>query len=205
MRIAVLGAGNIGATIGLKWAQAGHEVRMGVRDPGAPKYSDLKEGLPDTAQLGTAGEALEPASVVLLAIPGASVAVTVADYGALLAGKILIDATNNVGAPVMNNIAALTEAVPDAQVFRTFNYLGWENFADPGFGTERADLFYCGMPGQGQEILEDLIRVLGLRPVYIGDLSTVQILDNLTNLWFALALRQGHGRHLAFKMLGDLE
>ena len=32
MKIAVLGAGNIGGTLGKKWLAAGHEVVFGVRD-----------------------------------------------------------------------------------------------------------------------------------------------------------------------------
>ena len=33
MKIAVIGAGNIGGTIGAKWASQNHEVYFGVRDP----------------------------------------------------------------------------------------------------------------------------------------------------------------------------
>jgi 8-hydroxy-5-deazaflavin:NADPH oxidoreductase len=37
MQIAILGAGNIGRTLGAKWAAAGHAVVFGVRDPGSDK------------------------------------------------------------------------------------------------------------------------------------------------------------------------
>jgi hypothetical protein len=37
--------------------------------------------------------------------------------------------------------------------------------------------------------------------VRVGDLDQLPAVDMLANLWFALALGQGHGRHLAFKVL----
>jgi len=40
-----------------------------------------------------------------------------------------------------------------------------------------------------------------LRPIYIGGLEQVDLLDNQTRLWFTLALQQGRGRHLALKLL----
>jgi predicted dinucleotide-binding enzyme len=51
--------------------------------------------------------------------------------------------------------------------------------------------------------VESLIADVGLRPIYIGDLEQVAVVDNLTRLWFALAFGQGYGRRLAFKMLTE--
>ena len=43
MKISVLGAGNIGGTLGGKWAAKGHDVVFGVRDPQADKVRVLLE------------------------------------------------------------------------------------------------------------------------------------------------------------------
>ena len=83
LRIAVIGAGNIGRTLGSKWAAAGHEVVYGVRSPGAP----------DTASVA---DAVARAEVVVLAVPGAAAKDVLATLGAALAGKVVIDATNDV-------------------------------------------------------------------------------------------------------------
>ena len=64
------------------------------------------------------------------------------------------------------------------------------------------DLFYCGDSGDGQASMEALIVEVGLRPIYIGGLDQVDIVDALTRLWFVLALRQARERHLAFKLIG---
>jgi predicted dinucleotide-binding enzyme len=51
--------------------------------------------------------------------------------------------------------------------------------------------------------MEQLIREIGLRPVFTGDLSATSIVDGLTRLWFALAVGQDHGRRIAFKMVEE--
>jgi hypothetical protein len=85
---------------------------------------------------------------------------------------------------------------------RAFNSLGWENFANPRLGGVQIDLFYCGEQSS-RLLVEQLIGEVGLRPVYIGNLDTVAIVDGLTRLWFALSMGQGHGRRIAFKMLQE--
>jgi predicted dinucleotide-binding enzyme len=101
----------------------------------------------------------------------------------------------------MNSLATVRAHAPGARLFRAFSNLGWENFAEPVFDGVQADLFYCGDSGQARTTVEALIADVGLRPVYVGDLDQVPVIDSLTRLWFALALQQGYGRHMAFKML----
>lgn len=44
---------------------------------------------------------------------------------------------------------------------------------------------------------------MGLRPVWVGGPEHTAVVDTLGGLWFALALGQQRGRHLAFKLLTD--
>lgn len=69
------------------------------------------------------------------------------------------------------------------------------------FSDLQADLLYCGAAGAGQAVVEGLIRDAGLRPVRVGDISQIVLVDMIGSLWFALAFGQGMGRHLAFKVL----
>ena len=116
--------------------------------------------------------------------------------------RIIIDATNNVRAADMSNVDLLTASSPRARVFRAFNSLGWENFAQPQDGDLQADLFYCG-PDEAdvRSAVEQLIWDVGLRPIRLGGLDQAALLDAVTRLWFALALGQKIGRHLAFIVL----
>jgi 8-hydroxy-5-deazaflavin:NADPH oxidoreductase len=117
-----------------------------------------------------------------------------------LNGKIILDATNNVGAEEMCVAPSLTQRASQAQVYRAFNTLGWENFAEPVIGGVQADLFFCGSDdASSRRAVEQLITDVGLRPVYVGGLDQVAVVDNLTRLWFALSRKMG--RHLAFRML----
>jgi predicted dinucleotide-binding enzyme len=201
LRIAVLGAGKIGGTLGRKWVAAGHQVVFGVRDPGGERASALRAELGERAEVSTIADALASADAVLLAIPGRVAAETAAGLGAALDGRIVIDATNNMGAAVVNSVAAIQAAAPGAHVFRAFNGYGWENFADPVFDGIQADLFYVGPEGEAGAAVEGLIADVGLRPVRLGGPDQAGLTDDLLQVWFTM-VRAGRGRHLAFKVLG---
>jgi predicted dinucleotide-binding enzyme len=47
MNIAILGTGNIGGTLGTKWAAAGHTVLFGVRDASSTSARALRESYPE--------------------------------------------------------------------------------------------------------------------------------------------------------------
>ncbi len=194
MNITIIGAGNIGKTLGQKWSASGHQVTYGVRNPADPKNSGL--------HVTPVAEALAGAHVVLLSLPGAAVNEFALNFGGDLSGKIIIDATNNPRSPVLNNIAALQSASPDALLMRAFSTLGWENFENPVLGGQQIDLFYAGNPA-ARTITEQLIREIGLRPVYLGGLEAVPAVDGLTLTWFALAFGQGKGRRFAFKLIEE--
>lgn len=201
MKIEILGAGNIGGTLGKKWANAGHEVVFCVRNPQSEKVQLLLENCQGSASATALSAGTTDSDAVLFAVPSSAIESVVTEYSTQLDGKIVIDATNRVGAPVMNSLAILRARAPRAALYRAFNSLGWENFAEPVISGERADLFYCGQAGEKRPAVEQLITDVGLRPVYIGGVEHAPTIDNLTTLWFALALQQGHGRRLAFKML----
>ena len=197
--VAVLGAGNIGSTIARKWTAAGHDVIIASRNPDAPDLVELATAM--GARTAGHTDAVKAAEVVLVALPGNAVAPVAESLGSVLDGKIVIDASNNIGAPEMNGIAAITQHAPGAVCARAFNSLGWENFADPDFDRTRADLLWCGPDGHAAAAIEALISDVGLRPVRVGALDQLPAVDMLAGLWFALALGQGMGRHLAFKIL----
>jgi len=186
MKIAVIGAGNIGRTLGGKWVTAGHEVVYGVRSPSAP---------------GTAAiaDAVAGAGVVLLAIPGAAAKDVLASLGAALAGKVVIDATNDIQGA--GKLHALDELADGAHPVRAFNTLGWENYAEPVFDSVKADLFYAAEEGHAKDVADRLISDIGLEPVWLGGVDAFDVVDSLTRLWFQLAFQRKLGRRLAFKML----
>lgn len=198
MNITILGAGNIGGALGEKWAAAGHAITFGVRDPQSPKtQAALAKVKVPTLPVS---EAIAAGEVILFSIPWGAVPETVAANTAALSGKILIDATNNFAGPIINNLAAL-QTVPGATVFRAFNSLGWEHFADPMRGGVQTDHFYTGPDGEIRQTVHQLIAEVGLRPIWVGDHDRIQIVDNLGALWVTLAFQRGWSRGVALKLL----
>jgi 8-hydroxy-5-deazaflavin:NADPH oxidoreductase len=186
MKIAVIGAGNIGHTLGSAWVTAGHDVVYGLRSPGAPGTASI----PD---------AVSAAEAIVLAIPGTAAKEVITSLGRALTGKVVIDATNDVQGA--GRLHALDELADGAHPVRAFNTLGWENFANPSFDGIAADLFYAAEEGHAHDVAERLIADVGLRPVWLGGVDTFDLVDSLTRLWFTLALQRKLGRRLAFKML----
>jgi predicted dinucleotide-binding enzyme len=194
--VAVIGTGRIGGTLGRAFARAGHQVTFGTRGP-----ADGTAAGDSGATEATIPGALAAADIVVLTVPGSAVAGLIAEHAGALAGKLVIDATNKIGGDGPANSHQDVAAVPGARYARAFNSLGVENLADPHFGTETADMIYSA-PGADRQPLEDLIRAVGLRPVYAGD-GAQEVVDGVLRLWFALAIGQGRGRHLAFRVLDD--
>ena len=191
MRIAVIGKGKIGGSPGNKWRAAGHDVVYAGRDASGAG--------PGGAPVLRVDEALTDAEVVLLAVPGQAVGQVVGEHGAALAGKIVIDAVNRMGAPEFDARALVADAAPQARYVRAFNTLGWENFASPLPGTS---LFFAADP-EARPAAEELISAVGLDPVFVGDQSATATVDALLPLWFALVKQNGGNRRVALRVIRE--
>lgn len=64
MRIAIIGAGNVGSALGRAWLGGGEDVIFGVPNPADPKCRSLPE-----EGLRTAPEAARNAEIIVLATP----------------------------------------------------------------------------------------------------------------------------------------
>jgi predicted dinucleotide-binding enzyme len=194
IKVAVIGTGNIGGTLGRAFARAGHEVSFGTRRPAESSAvsGDTSAAVTDVAS------ALASADVVLLAVPAGAVDAFVAENGNALREKLVIDATNRIGGAAPANAHAALSTVT-SHYARAFNTLGWENFEDPHFGDVVADLFYSAPEGDTQT-MEALISAVGLRPQYLGD-GQQDVVDGLLRVWFALVMGQKRPRRLALRVL----
>ena len=183
----MIGTGNIGETVGEAWRLAGHEVVYASRSPAPPRTVAI-------------ADAIAGAEVVLLATPGAAVPPLLAEHGPALDGRVVIDATNDIGRERLHHADTYGESAPGARFVRAFNTLGFEVLADPSIGGQVADLFWCG-PEDAD--VERLVADVGLRPVRVGDIDAIDVVDGVGRLWLTLVFRQGHPRRLAFRLLTD--
>ena len=81
-------------------------------------------------------DAIAGAEVVLLAVPGGAVPDLLAEHGAALDGRVVIDATNDIGGERLSHAEAYDRA-PGARFARAFNSLGYELFAGARTGGRR--------------------------------------------------------------------
>jgi predicted dinucleotide-binding enzyme len=198
MRLAIIGTGVIGTTIGRRWLDTGHTVTYGVRDPDGARSFPLS----GEATVESIPDAVRSAAATLIAIPGGGVENLLETHASVLDGELLLDATNDVSSGPFHHIPLFEARVPRARVYRAFNTLGWDNFAEPVIDGQQADLFYAGPQTDDRRVVEQLIGDVGLRPIYVGPgVAGADLLDGVTRLWFALAMGQSFGRHMAFKTL----
>ena len=188
-RVAVIGAGGVGSALAAALRRGGLDVVVGARSPSGPGQTAV-------------ADAIAGAGAVVVAIPGAAVEAFAAEHGPALAGRLVLDATNDLSGGhggAMHHMEAWASHAPDALVCRAFNTIGHENVSAPEFADGIADLFWCG-PETAREGAERVIAATGLRPVWVGGPETADVLDGIARLWFTLA--SARGRRLAFRMLG---
>ncbi|MEE3718399.1 NADPH-dependent F420 reductase [Tumidithrix elongata RA019] len=206
MKIGILGAGNVGGTLGERWAKQGHQILFGVRNRTAIDLQVRLDRTGGNAQAGSMTEAAEFGEVVVLTVPWGAVEELLPSLGNL-EGKILLDCTNPnfTGEPSQYHPISggerVAELVPTAKVVKIFNTTGWENMADPQYGSEAITMFYAGDDDAAKAVAATLAAELGFDPVDAGSLSNSGLLEAIAQLWGKLAYAQKLGRGIAFKLL----
>jgi predicted dinucleotide-binding enzyme len=208
MRIAVIGIGMVGGTLGRRWAQEGHEVMFGVREPSSEKVGQLLADAGGNARAGSVAEAAAFCEVLVLATPWSGTEDAVRKAGGL-SGKVVLDCTNPLK-PDMSGLAVGCETsaaeqiaawAPGARVVKIFNTTGFKNMDDPKFGDDRVTMFYCGDDAESKKVAAGLAEDLGFEPVDAGPLSEARSLEPLALLWIHLAYVQKMGPGIAFKLI----
>ena len=211
MNIGIIGAGNVGGTLGKAWATAGHKIKFGVRNPADQKVSALVKDCGSSASAGSIKEAAAYAEVIVLTTPwdGAKNAI---DAAGNLAGKILIDCTNPVplGANLMEGLTIghttsageeVAKWAKGAKVVKAFNTTGAGNMAKPSYGADKSVMFVAGDDAQAKRTVMQLSNELGFETIDAGPLRQARLLEPLAMLWISLAYAQGLGPNFAFKLL----
>jgi NADPH-dependent F420 reductase len=206
MKIGIIGAGDVGGTLGKIWRQRNHEVMFGVRNLKSQNVRRLAQ-MDKSLRFGDINEAVAFGNVILFAIPWTSVEETVRKSGNL-SGKIVIDPTNPL-TPDLKQLAledtSVAERIADlakgAKVVKAFNTIGSKTLNNLIFGSDRADLFICGDDTPSKKVVGELATDIGFDVVDVGSLANARMLENLALLWIELALRQQLGPNIAFKLL----
>jgi predicted dinucleotide-binding enzyme len=196
MNIAIIGAGNVGRTLGTALRSKGHTVIYGSRDPAKHPERNVR----------SVADALVGAEAVILATPWIVTEALVVQHADDLAGKIVIDATN----PIHPSLARLAVAANSsgaellqsqarqAKFFKAFNSTGVNVMAQPRFAAGNAAMFVAGPDGADKDVVLRIVADVGFEPIDAGDLKAARQLEHLAMLWIQLANTKGHGRDFAF-------
>jgi 8-hydroxy-5-deazaflavin:NADPH oxidoreductase len=156
MNITVIGRGNVGGGLARRWEKAGHTV----------------------GEIGRDGGDASGANVVLVAVPGASIADALGKVDGL-EGRTAIDATNAFGGrnEQFESLAHEVKSIVRGPVAKSFN----TNFAvlydQIDEQRVRPGNLYAADDG-AREIAEQLIRDAGFDPVFIGGLENARMLED---------------------------
>lgn len=134
MNIAILGAGNVGGALTKRWAEAGHDIILGVREVSAEKVQKLT-GSHSNIKAKLVAEAANEADVILISLPIGAV-VDVAKQCGNLSGKTIIDSTNALFQkpdPYQHASEAFKEITKCDHIVKCFNSTGFENMQDPSY------------------------------------------------------------------------
>jgi 8-hydroxy-5-deazaflavin:NADPH oxidoreductase len=181
--ISIIGLGNMASALADRALAGGNAVEIIGRDPA--KAKELAAAL-GGATVGTAGTA--PAGdIVILAVPYASAAAVISEYGDALHGKVIIDITNPVTPDITGLVTPdgssgaqeIAKAAPaGAHVVKAFNTL-FANVLAAGPAEGRPlDVFIAGDDAQAKAQVSVFIESLGLRPFDAGPLPMAQALEN---------------------------
>jgi predicted dinucleotide-binding enzyme len=203
MKIAIIGSGNVGLALGHGWLKAGHEVRFGVREPGSAKALKAASALPGAAFLNVM-EAASDAEVIVLTTPPEAVLELLPALGDI-SRKVVIDATNSIRSkpePYPTAFHAVRALAPHAEVVKCFNTTGFENMENPVYEDAGVDMYAAGDSIKAKEIATALSADLGFANCYnFGGDAQVELLEKFALSWINLAIFQGYGRNIAFKLL----
>jgi predicted dinucleotide-binding enzyme len=195
MRIAIIGAGNVGGGLGAALATAGHEVVFGVRDPDGDTARGAVAAAPGARATSPAG-AIGGAEVIVVAIRPDAIAEVVGGLPPL-DGRVVIDAMNRFGGdPGRSTTQDLADLLPGARVVKAFNTIGFENLTTARDRATPAAMFVAGDDAAARLVAMDLAAELGFEPYDAGPLTNAKALEEMVRVW--LALSKQHGRGVGF-------
>jgi NADPH-dependent F420 reductase len=206
MKIAIIGAGNVGGNLGARLSNAGLPVKFGVRDDKGTK--ELLARCKDASTAGVA-EAAAWGDVVFLALPAPAAIEVARSLATQLAGKVVVDCNNPltwnegpVWAPPAEGslAAAVAKAAPGARVVKAFNTFGAEFHLDPKLASGQAQVCMAGDDAAAKKSVAEIASQAGFQPVDCGPLRNAAVLENLAVLWIHLAVVGGQGRDFVFNM-----
>jgi 8-hydroxy-5-deazaflavin:NADPH oxidoreductase len=204
MNVGILGTGVVARALGKGFADLGHAVRFGTRDPASEKAKPL-----GAASFADAAQFAEVA-VLATAWSGTENAIRLAGPDRF-AGKVVIDVTNPLDAskgspPVLalgysdSGGEQVQRWLPNARVVKAFNIVGNASMVRPQFPGGPPDMFICGNDATAKRTVTDIGTAFGWPTIDLGGIEIARYLEPLAMVWITYGFRTNTWNH-AFKLL----
>ncbi|HEV8581069.1 MAG TPA: NAD(P)-binding domain-containing protein [Thermoanaerobaculia bacterium] len=209
MRIAILGSGRMGASLGSLWSGAGHTVTFSYsRDP--QRLEDLARSTKGDASAASPSEAAERSDMILVAVPWFRLDDALAQMGSP-AGKVVLtcslpmteDDSDLALGHTSSGAEELARRLPAARVVAAFNTIPSELIADPARPSrpERPEVVFCGDDDEAKALVAGLIRDTGFEPVDAGPLRVARWMEPFGLLVAQLAYEMELGPEMGYRFL----
>jgi predicted dinucleotide-binding enzyme len=189
--ISIIGVGSMASALAGRALAGGNAVEVIGRDQTKAKEVAAALG---GATVGTAGTT--PAGdIVILAVPYASAAAVISQYGDALDRKVIVDITNPITPDFTGFLTPegssgaqeIAKAAPvGAHVVKAFNTLPCDVLAAGSAEGRPLDVFIAGDDAQAKAQVSTLIENLGMHPMDAGPLPMARALENATLLQLGL-------------------
>ncbi len=209
-KIGVIGSGQVGEALANGFAQHGHEVMRGSRDPS--KLAEWKRGAGEKAKTGTFEDAARFADIVVLAVKGTAAEEAVALCKDALDGKVVIDTTNPIAdRPPTNGVIAfftgpndsllerLQARAPKARFVKAFSSVGSALMVNPKLSS-LPTMFICGNDEAAKQQTRSIVLAFGWEVEDAGSVEAARAIEPLCMLWCIPGLLRNDWTH-AFKVL----
>jgi predicted dinucleotide-binding enzyme len=189
--VAIIGTGDMGDSLGSRFAELGYPVVFGSRDPKSDKVQAVVKNTGNGARATTQIEAAAAGEIVVLAVPWPAMETVARNLGDL-SGKILIDisfphrqALDGYYEPLLETSSAemIQQWNPGARVLKTFALQASYVIDDPQLLGGPVTVPIAGSDRKAKEQVARIIVEMGLDPVDAGPLRLARELEAMQRLY----------------------
>jgi len=198
-KIGILGSGEVGRTLGAGFAQLGHEVKLGTRNPKDPKVAEWAKKHKG-ATVGTFEEAAKFGQTLVFAINGKASEEAIKLAGPQnFKGKTVIDTTNaldfkpnQMPTLFVSGNDSLAERIqkwlPGAKVVKAFNAMSNAVMFKPNVSGGPDDLFIAGDDAAAKKEVSKIVQDFGHNPIDLGPLMHARYIEALAMVYIVRAI-----------------
>lgn len=189
--VSIIGTGSVANALGPRFAEQGHTIIYGSRDPTAQKVKDLVAKSGKNAFATTNAEAAAKGEIVVLAVPWRVTEEVVKSLGDL-SGKIIMDPTNpyrrtddGFGERTVETSAGelIQSWLPDSHVVKAFNTLSATTMADPKISGGPVTIPLVGNSDVAKSRVAALVKSIGFETIDLGPIRYAHEVEGMLVVW----------------------